>query len=256
MAAKTATDPVVFVGKTVVIEENVELGPFCAILDGPEPGRPTVIRAGAIIGANATVEGGCQVGRNAWLKPGSVASHDVPDNAIVDGNPGVVTGYRETRSFASSDTMVAVSALGPEIGARVSLNVGDSFIERLPHFSDMRGSLTPLQDGKGLPFAPARVFLVYGVATSRLRGEHAHRVCRQFLVAAHGGVSVLVDDSVRRSEVRLSDPTVGLYLPPMIWGVQYKFDPSSVLMVLASHPYDAGDYIRDYDEFRRLVSGA
>jgi hypothetical protein len=35
----------------------------------------------------------------------------------------------------------------------------------------------------------------------------------------------------------------------MTWGSQFHYSSGAVLLVLASHPYDAGDYIRDYDEF-------
>jgi hypothetical protein len=91
------------------------------------------------------------------------------------------------------------------------------------------------------------------VSSSRVRGEHAHRACEQFLIATHGALSVVVDDGANRAEVRLSDPTVGLYLPPMVWGIQYKFDRNSVLLVVASRPYEADDYIRNYDMFRELV---
>jgi hypothetical protein len=35
----------------------------------------------------------------------------------------------------------------------------------------------------------------------------------------------------------------------MVWATQYKYTRDAVLLVLASHPYDASDYIRDYDEF-------
>jgi hypothetical protein len=105
---------------------------------------------------------------------------------------------------------------------------------------------------KGLPFIPKRVFLVYGVPNHHVRGEHAHHECAQFLMAAHGTLSVVVDDGSHRREVRLEDQTVGLYLPPMIWGIQYKFDRDTVLLVAASHAYSAEDYIRDYSKFQRL----
>jgi hypothetical protein len=41
----------------------------------------------------------------------------------------------------------------------------------------------------------------------------------------------------------------------MIWGVQYKFTPDAILLVLASDVYKAEDYIRDYDEYLEMVSG-
>jgi hypothetical protein len=39
----------------------------------------------------------------------------------------------------------------------------------------------------------------------------------------------------------------------MTWMTQYKYTPNAVLLVLASHPYDADDYIRDYDEFISMI---
>jgi hypothetical protein len=51
----------------------------------------------------------------------------------------------------------------------------------------------------------------------------------------------------------LESPDKGLHLPSMIWGTQYKYSRDAVLLVLASLTYDAGDYIRDYDEFLELV---
>jgi hypothetical protein len=118
----------------------------------------------------------------------------------------------------------------------------------------MRGSLAVVEQGSGLPFVPKRVFWVFNVPSRDVRGEHAHRRCEQFLVATHGGLSVVVDDGRKREEIRLDTSTLGLYLPPMIWGVQYKFDADAVLLVAASERYDASDYIRDYAQFCRLVA--
>ena len=42
----------------------------------------------------------------------------------------------------------------------------------------------------------------------------------------------------------------------MIWGTQYRYSADAVLLVLASHPYDAADYIRDYAEFQALLGEA
>jgi hypothetical protein len=39
----------------------------------------------------------------------------------------------------------------------------------------------------------------------------------------------------------------------MVWSVQYRFSADAKVLVLASGPYDASEYVRDYDEFLRLV---
>jgi acetyltransferase-like isoleucine patch superfamily enzyme len=220
----------------------------------------TVVEDDASIGGNATILPGVRIGRGAMVGAGAVVTRDVPPYATVVGNPAVIIGYQDNAGPLVADSVPATiesasGALSTAVGSRLDLGVGTCRLERLPHFADMRGSLTPLETHKGLPFPPQRVFLVYGVPSHHVRGEHAHRQCEQFLVAAHGTLSVVVDDGARRREIRLEDQTVGLYLPPMVWGIQYKFDSDSVLMVIASHPYDGADYIRDYGEFRMLVAG-
>ena len=62
------------------------------------------------------------------------------------------------------------------------------------------------------------------------------------------------DAAERRS--LLDSPGVGVHIPPMVWGVQYKYSADAVLMVLASEHYDASDYLRDYDEYLELRRAA
>nr|WP_253260944.1 WxcM-like domain-containing protein [Rhodanobacter glycinis] len=66
-------------------------------------------------------------------------------------------------------------------------------------------------------------------------------------------MSVIADDGFKREEFLLDRPDLGLYLPPLVWGIQYKYSPDAVLLVFASHYYDPADYVRDYDEFQALV---
>ena len=103
--------------------------------------------------------------------------------------------------------------------------------------------------GRNVPFSPKRYFLVSDVPSAATRGEHAHRVCEQFLVCISGRVAVLVDDGSRREEIELDNCDIGLYVPPRVWALQYKYSRSCVLLVFASHFYDAADYIRDYQQF-------
>ena len=91
--------------------------------------------------------------------------------------------------------------------------------------------------------------MIFDVPTKETRGEHAHRTCQQFLVCLRGSVACVCDDGTHRQELLLDSPEIGLYLPPMVWGIQYKYSKDAVLLVLASHGYDASDYIRNYDVF-------
>jgi len=90
------------------------------------------------------------------------------------------------------------------------------------------------------------------VPTRDVRGEHAHRECHQFLICVSGNCSIVADDAKNRTEVLLDKPNLGVYLPPGVWSVQYKYSSDAILLVFASHFYDPADYIRDYSEFLRL----
>ena len=72
-------------------------------------------------------------------------------------------------------------------------------------------------------------------------------------MCVQGSVRAVADDGEHLQEFMLDRPDFGLHVGPMIWGTQYRYSSDAVLLVLASHPYDAADYIRDYDEFLRAA---
>jgi UDP-2-acetamido-3-amino-2,3-dideoxy-glucuronate N-acetyltransferase len=112
-----------------------------------------------------------------------------------------------------------------------------------------RGHLSVGELPHGLPFQPQRYFLTYGVPGNQTRGQHAHRRCSQFLLCTHGECHLLVDDGIRRVEFHLDRPTLGVFVPPLIWSTLLRHSADSVLLVLASLPYDEADYIREYEDF-------
>lgn len=117
----------------------------------------------------------------------------------------------------------------------------------------VRGNLTALEFSHDLPFDAQRIFLTYGIPSLSTRGEHAHRLCEQFLVCVHGECHLSVDDGENREEFCLNRPTFGVLVPPMVWAQEHLHSADSVLLVLASRPYEADDYIRDYREFTNMV---
>ena len=118
---------------------------------------------------------------------------------------------------------------------------------------DARGRLTGGAFPGELPFRPVRYFVVFDVPAGHARGEHAHRECHQFFVALGGSVTVTVDDGTTADEILLDRPDAGLHVPPMVWTKLSGFSPGAMLLVLASAPYEAAEYIRSYDEFRALL---
>jgi UDP-2-acetamido-3-amino-2,3-dideoxy-glucuronate N-acetyltransferase len=76
-----------------------------------------------------------------------------------------------------------------------------------------------------------RYFIVFDVPSMETRGEHAHRECHQFLICVRGSCAVVADDGKNRQEFLLDRPDVGVHLPPMVWGIQYKYSADAVLLV-------------------------
>lgn len=115
---------------------------------------------------------------------------------------------------------------------------------------DHRGPLAVLgQDEAPMPFTPQRIFFTYE-ANEHSRGAHAHRVCEQLLICTSGSLNVRVSDGVTEAVLDLSGPQNAIYIGPMVWAEQFDHTPGAVLMVLASHPYDEADYIRNSDQWR------
>lgn len=115
------------------------------------------------------------------------------------------------------------------------------------------GRLVVAETPVGLPFTATRVFTLMDIPEGEARGTHAHRQCEQFLICMRGSVTAVIDDGTRREELILDRPTVGLFMPALTWGTQYNYSSDALLVVLASDPYDAADYIEDYSEFLELV---
>jgi UDP-2-acetamido-3-amino-2,3-dideoxy-glucuronate N-acetyltransferase len=234
------------------IEDDVFIGPNATFTNDlrprskqyPDQFLKTYVKRGASIGANATILPGLTIGSNSMVGAGAVVTRNVPPNAIVVGNPAQITGYVDARD-GRAEQVETVAA--PERSER-ELACGARVVP-LPEIKDLRGYLSFGEIGGHLPFAPRRYFLVYNVPSREIRGEHAHRTLEQFLVCVNGSCKVMVDDGKTRSEVTLDSPCIGIYIPPMVWGVQYRYSADAVLLALASDTYDPADYIRDYDEF-------
>lgn len=118
---------------------------------------------------------------------------------------------------------------------------------------DYRGSLVVGELPSSLPFEVKRFFYVSNVPEGEPRGIHAHKQCHQFLVCVAGSVKAMVDDGEAREVHMLEAGGPGLHMPPLTWGCQYDYSADAVLLVLASHPYDPGDYIHEYKEFLAIV---
>jgi acetyltransferase-like isoleucine patch superfamily enzyme len=237
----------------VSLEDDVFIGPNVTFTNDkyprskvyPEQYARTRVKRGASIGGGAVLLPGITIGENAMVAAGAVVTQSVPPHAIVKGNPARITGY--TTSSVTTLTEAANSESGEDREPLLTRTRAKA--SQLWSTTDARGKLSVGNFEEQIPFQPQRFFTVYGVPTSKIRGEHAHIECEQFLICVSGSCDILLDDGITRSNVTLSQPSTGLYIPPMTWATQYNHTNNAVLLVFASHKYDEKDYIRSYDQF-------
>lgn len=244
----------------ITLEDDVFVGPNATFTNDPFPRSKvypeqfsrTIIRRGASIGANATILPGIEIGAAAMVGAGAVVTRSVPTHAIATGNPARISGYVETENLEPVSEIAA--PLGAQTDASViSLDVGGATLHRLRFVKDMRGDLSVGEFERQIPFTPKRYFLVFDVPTREVRGEHAHRKCQQFLICLRGSCDILLDDGLKRRQIKLDRPDLGVHMPAMVWGTQFSYSPDAMLLVFASEYYNPEDYIRTYAEFRALA---
>lgn len=127
--------------------------------------------------------------------------------------------------------------------------VSDCKIVDLSKVHNDAGNITVLENNKNIPFDIKRIYYLYDVPMGADRGGHGHYDLQQYIVAASGSFTFVLDDGVNKKEFFLNDPSKGLHIQPGIWREIKGFSSGSICLVLASHEYSEGDYIRDYDEY-------
>ena len=128
-------------------------------------------------------------------------------------------------------------------------SIEQCYLIDLPKLTDARGSLGFIEGSNHIPFNIARVYYLFDVTDGCRRGGHAHKELCQFIFAISGSFEITLDDGFMTKKITLSSPDQGIFVCPMIWRDLEVFSEGAVCMVLASHAYDAGDYIHDYSEF-------
>lgn len=124
---------------------------------------------------------------------------------------------------------------------------------QLKKITDPRGNLTVAEQQSEVPFDVKRVYWIYDVPGGESRGGHAHRHCREMIVALSGSFDVTLDDGSERHTYHLNHPWQGLLVETGIWRTLDDFSSGAVCLVLASDAFDEDDYIRVYDDYLKWL---
>lgn len=127
-------------------------------------------------------------------------------------------------------------------------------IVELPKISDPRGNLSVIEEFKQIPFKIERTYWIYDVPGGENRGGHAFKDTEEMIIALSGSFDVTIDDGFEKKVFNLNRSYYGLYVPKGLWREMENFSTNSLALVLSSTKYDANDYIRNYDEFKKIAS--
>ena len=120
--------------------------------------------------------------------------------------------------------------------------------------NDNRGSLIALENLKEIPFEIQRIYYIYDTNPDFPRGAHAHKELEQVLIMMDGSCEIVLNDGRHSKSIILNRPDIGLFIGKNMWREMRNFSYGAKLLVLASDFYNENEYIRDYDEFLRMVN--
>ena len=123
----------------------------------------------------------------------------------------------------------------------------------LPKIEDQRGNLTFVEENEHIPFVIKRVYWIYDVPGGETRGGHAYKKNKEFIVALSGSFDIIIKDGKKRKKFSLNRSYYGLYVPEMYWRHLENFSTNALCLVLASEKYSQKDYLRDWDEFKKVA---
>ena len=122
----------------------------------------------------------------------------------------------------------------------------------LPKIVDPRGNLSFFENNHQIPFEIKRTYWIYDVPGGEKRGSHAFKVQQEFIIALSGSFDVVINDGNEEQCFTLNRSYHGLYIPRMYWRTLQNFSTNSLALIVSDKSYSEYDYIRNFDDFKRL----
>ncbi len=125
-------------------------------------------------------------------------------------------------------------------------------IIELPKIVDPRGNLSFFEGDNQIPFEIKRTYWIYDVPGGEVRGSHAFREQKEFIIALSGSFDVVLHDGVKEIKYSLNRSYYGLYVPNIFWRKIENFSTNSLALIVSDMEYNENDYVRDFDEFLKI----
>jgi RimJ/RimL family protein N-acetyltransferase/dTDP-4-dehydrorhamnose 3,5-epimerase-like enzyme len=120
--------------------------------------------------------------------------------------------------------------------------------------SHEKGSLSFFESLKDITFDIKRIYYIYNVSETLIRGFHAHKRLKQLIFCPFGEIELILDDGYKRESIILDDPTYGVQIETPMWREIRWLQSKSVVFVAASDYFNENDYIREYDKFIEYIT--
>ena len=124
----------------------------------------------------------------------------------------------------------------------------------LPRIADGRGNLSIIEQLKNIPFVIRRAYWIYDVPGGKKRFGHAFHRQEELIISLSGSFDIVLNDGSEERRYHMARSYYGLYVPRMMWRELDNFSTNSVALILASTPYDASDYIEDFNLYKTTLA--
>ena len=118
----------------------------------------------------------------------------------------------------------------------------------IPKIENNLGNIAVVENDV-IPFNIRRVYYLYDIPSSAIRGGHSHINQQEFLIPLSGSFEVVLDNGFDKSSILLNKPNIGLLIETGVWRELQNFSSGAVCLVIASDVFDETDYIRNYEDF-------
>jgi len=122
----------------------------------------------------------------------------------------------------------------------------------LPKITDPRGNLSFFESEVHIPFEIQRTYWIYDVPGGEVRGSHAFKESKEFIVALSGSFDIVLNDGIEEKIYSLNRSYFGLYVPNLLWRKLENFSTNSLALIVSSIKYDAKDYINNFEIFKMI----